>query len=171
MRSGSCAGAVYTFRRILKHYNDHLPTGCEPRPSRSLETKWGVIKHNVANFFWKKNLFVRVIPTSSWGWQCRDLEGALSEASSRTCHCRFFDCGSYQFCARCKNRSYRKEEKIKSFCVCDSHLMVRLATSGFGGGRSPRPLLELVVAGFLIAAATDSNTLAVSVRISSLYAH
>jgi hypothetical protein len=49
--------------------------------------------------------------------------------------------------------------------------MVRLATSGFGGGRSPRPLLELVVAGFLIAAATDSNTLAVSVRISSLYAH
>jgi hypothetical protein len=33
---------------------------------------------------------------------------------------------------------------------------VRLATSGFGGGRSPRPPLELVIADFLITAATNS---------------
>jgi hypothetical protein len=38
------------------------------------------------------------------------------------------------------------------------------------GGRSPRPPLELVVSRFLIAAATDSCALAVSVRISSLCA-
>jgi hypothetical protein len=34
----------------------------------------------------------------------------------------------------------------------------------WGGGRSPRPPLELVVSGFLIAAATDSCALAVSVH-------
>jgi hypothetical protein len=33
---------------------------------------------------------------------------------------------------------------------------VRLATLGFGRGCSPRPPLELVVADFLIAAATNS---------------
>jgi hypothetical protein len=38
------------WERILKHYNDHRPTGCDPRPSRSLETKWGLIKHDVAKF-------------------------------------------------------------------------------------------------------------------------
>jgi hypothetical protein len=59
----------------------------------------------------KKNIFVRAIPTSWWGWRLQDL----------------------------------------------------------GGGRSLRPPLELVVAGFLIAAATDSCALAVFVCNSSLY--
>jgi hypothetical protein len=47
-------------------------------------------------------------------------------------------------------------KKKESFCARDSHLVVRLATSGFGGGRSPRPPLELVVADFLIVAPTNS---------------
>jgi hypothetical protein len=66
-----------------------------------------------------------------------------------------------------------EKEKKESFCACDSHLVVRLAMSGFGGGRggrSPRPPLELVVSRFLIVAATDSCALAVSVHISSLCA-
>jgi hypothetical protein len=61
--------------------------------------------------------------------------------------------------------------KNESFCAHDSHLVVRLATSGFWGGHSPRPPLKLVIADFLITAATNSMQLAVSVRISNLYAH
>jgi hypothetical protein len=34
--------------------------------------------------------------------------------------------------------------------------VVRLATLRFGGGRSPRPPLELVIADFLIIVATNS---------------
>jgi hypothetical protein len=48
--SGNGQRSTAFWERILNHYNDHLPTGCEPRPSRSLETKWGVIKHYVAKF-------------------------------------------------------------------------------------------------------------------------
>jgi hypothetical protein len=148
--------------------------------------------------------------------------GALSKASSRTCRRRFLDCGSYQFCVRCREGKKRiflcarfppcgeagdvriwgghsprpplelvvadfliaaatnsvrtagigaaGKEKKESFCAHDSHLVVRLAMSGFGGGRSPRPPLEFVVSTFFIAAATDSCALAVSVRISSLCA-
>jgi hypothetical protein len=62
----------------------------------------------------------------------------------------FFYYGSY------RNRSCREGEKKESFCARNSHLLVRLATSGFGGGRSPRPPLKLVVADFFIAAATNS---------------
>jgi hypothetical protein len=43
----------------------------------------------------KKNLFVRTIPTSWWGWRRQDLGGALSEASSRICHLQIFYFGSY----------------------------------------------------------------------------
>jgi hypothetical protein len=46
--------------------------------------------------------------------------------------------------------------KNESFCAHDSHLVVRLATSGFWGGHSPRPPLKLVIADFLITAATSS---------------
>jgi hypothetical protein len=63
----------------------------------------------------KKNLFVRAIPTSWWGWRRQDLEGALSKASSRTYRRRFFGCGSYQFCARCRNRSCREGKKKNLF--------------------------------------------------------
>jgi hypothetical protein len=62
-------------------------------------------------------------------------------------------------------------KKKESFCVHDSYLVVRLATSGFGRGRSPRPPLEFVVTRSLITAATDSCALVVSIRISSLCAH
>ena len=49
----------------------------------------------------------------------------------------------------------------------DSHLVVRLIRSEFGGRRSQRPPLEFVVAGFLIVASTDSCALVVSMCISS----
>jgi hypothetical protein len=36
--------------RIATHYNQNRPTGGGHRPARSLETKWGAIKHDVAKF-------------------------------------------------------------------------------------------------------------------------
>jgi hypothetical protein len=35
---------------ITTHYNQNKPIGGGERPSRSLETKWGIIKHDVAKF-------------------------------------------------------------------------------------------------------------------------
>ena len=32
------------------HYQENRPSGCVERPSRSLETKWGIIKHDVSKF-------------------------------------------------------------------------------------------------------------------------
>ena len=46
--NGQHAGA---FRdRIARHYQEHKPQGREDMPARSLETKWGAIKHGVAKF-------------------------------------------------------------------------------------------------------------------------
>jgi hypothetical protein len=159
------------WERILKHYNNHLPTGCEPRPSRSLETKWGIIKPDVANFFWKTNLFVHAIPTSSWGWRRRDLGGgALRGLLSNLSSPIFWLQQLPILCALQESELQGRKKK---------NLFVRpIPTSWWGwrlrdlgGGRSLRPPLELVVAGFLIAAATDSCALAVSVHINSLCAH
>ena len=36
------------WERITEHYDDHRPDA--PRPQRSLETKWGLIKHDVSSF-------------------------------------------------------------------------------------------------------------------------
>ena len=36
------------WERITEHYEDHRPDA--PRPQRSLETKWGLIKHDVSSF-------------------------------------------------------------------------------------------------------------------------
>ena len=46
--NGQRAGAFWD--RIARHYQDHKPQGREDRPARSLETKWGVIKHDVSKF-------------------------------------------------------------------------------------------------------------------------
>ena len=46
--NGQRAGAFWD--RIARHYQDHKPQGREDRPARSLETKWGAIKHDVAKF-------------------------------------------------------------------------------------------------------------------------
>jgi hypothetical protein len=35
---------------IAMHYNQNMPTWDDHRPSQSLETKWGVIKHDIAKF-------------------------------------------------------------------------------------------------------------------------
>jgi hypothetical protein len=63
------------WERILKHYNNHRPTGCDARPSRSLETKWGLIKHDVAKFYGIYNL---VFALNESGTSSQDvLERAL----------------------------------------------------------------------------------------------
>jgi hypothetical protein len=36
--------------RVQNHFNESHPTSCTPRFARSLETKWGIIKHDVAKF-------------------------------------------------------------------------------------------------------------------------
>ena len=36
------------WERITEHYDEHRPDA--PRPQRSLETKWGLIKHDVSSF-------------------------------------------------------------------------------------------------------------------------
>ena len=46
--NGQRAGAFW--ERIARHYQEHKPQGREDRPARSLETKWGAIKHDVAKF-------------------------------------------------------------------------------------------------------------------------
>ncbi|XP_024401721.1 uncharacterized protein [Physcomitrium patens] len=38
------------WHRVQVHYNCNRPQGCGERPARSLETKWGMIKHDVAKF-------------------------------------------------------------------------------------------------------------------------
>jgi hypothetical protein len=38
------------WERITTHYNRNKPIGGGERPSRSIETKWGTIKHDVAKF-------------------------------------------------------------------------------------------------------------------------
>jgi hypothetical protein len=35
---------------MQNHFNESHPTSCAPRYARSLETKWGIIKHDVAKF-------------------------------------------------------------------------------------------------------------------------
>jgi hypothetical protein len=73
--SGNGQHSTAFWERILKHYNDHLPTGCEPRPSRSLETKWGVIKHDVAKFC---GIYKSVVALNESGTSAEDvLERAL----------------------------------------------------------------------------------------------
>jgi hypothetical protein len=38
------------WERIANHYREHKPVGGGDHPARSLETKWGIIKHDVAKF-------------------------------------------------------------------------------------------------------------------------
>jgi hypothetical protein len=80
--------------------------------------------------------------------------GALSKASSRTCRRRFFDYGSYQFCVCYRNQSCRRKKK-RIFLCARFPPRGEVGDIGIWGGRSPRPPLELVVADFLIRAATN----------------
>jgi hypothetical protein len=58
------------WERILKHYNDHRPAGCDARPSRSLETKWGLIKHDVAKFC---GVYKQVLALNESGMSAEDV--------------------------------------------------------------------------------------------------
>ncbi|XP_024358606.1 uncharacterized protein [Physcomitrium patens] len=42
--------SVGFWHRVQVHFNVNRPVGCGERPARSLETKWGIIKHDVAKF-------------------------------------------------------------------------------------------------------------------------
>jgi hypothetical protein len=144
--------------------------------SRDQADRWrqnGASLNLTLPIFFEKRIFLCVrFPPRREAGDVGIWGGPLSEASSRTCHCRFFDYGSYQFCARCRNRSCMEERKKESLLY--ARLPPRGEVGDFrisGGGRSLRPPLKLVVARFLIAVATDSCALAVSVRISNLCAH
>ena len=47
---GNGQWATAFWERITKHYQGNQLGGCAKRPSRSLETKWRVIKHDVSTF-------------------------------------------------------------------------------------------------------------------------
>ncbi len=38
------------WERACKHYNKSRPLGCMGRPTKPLETKWEIIKHDVSKF-------------------------------------------------------------------------------------------------------------------------
>ncbi|KAG0596302.1 hypothetical protein M758_UG241400 [Ceratodon purpureus] len=46
------------WERITVHYQENQPQG--PRPQRSLETKWGTIKHNISKFIGVYSQVVRL---------------------------------------------------------------------------------------------------------------
>ena len=64
---GNGQRATTFWERITKHYQENRPGGCAERPSRSLETKWGVIKHDVSKFcgVYKSILLLRESGTSA----------------------------------------------------------------------------------------------------------
>ena len=64
---GNGQRATAFWERITKHYQENRPGGCVERPSRSLETKWGVIKHDVSKFYgvYKSVLLLRESGTSA----------------------------------------------------------------------------------------------------------
>ena len=47
---GNGQRALAFWEKITMHYQENRPLGCAERLSRSLETKWGVIKHDVSKF-------------------------------------------------------------------------------------------------------------------------
>ena len=62
--NGQQAGAFW--KRVCKYYHENQPFGAGERPSRLLETKWGVVKHDVAKFYgvYKRVLNYRELETS-----------------------------------------------------------------------------------------------------------
>ena len=49
-RIGNGQRATVFWERVWKHYLENHPFGKPERPSRLLETKWGIVKHDVAKF-------------------------------------------------------------------------------------------------------------------------
>jgi hypothetical protein len=47
---GNGQKSIAFWERIANHYREHKPVGGGDCPARSLETKWGIIKHDVAKF-------------------------------------------------------------------------------------------------------------------------
>jgi hypothetical protein len=54
--------------RIFVHYNENRPAG--ERPARSLETKWGLIKHDVSKF---QGVYQQVLRTKTSGTSLADV--------------------------------------------------------------------------------------------------
>ena len=68
--SGNGQRSTAFWKRIPKHYTNHLPTGCEKQPSKSLETKWGVIKHNITKLC---GVYKSVVALNEFGTSTKDV--------------------------------------------------------------------------------------------------
>ena len=49
-RTGNGQRVVAFWERVCKYYHENRPLGIIERPSRLLETKWGIVKHDVDKF-------------------------------------------------------------------------------------------------------------------------
>jgi hypothetical protein len=144
MRSGSSAGAVYTFRRIPSSAVGNVlrPSGrgfwnitttiCQQVVSRDQADRWrqnGASLNPTSPIFFEKRIFLwaRFPPRREAGdvgiWRGRSPRPPLELVIA-------------DFFLTAATNSVRTigKKKKESFCTRDSHLVVRLATSGFGEG-------------------------------------
>jgi hypothetical protein len=64
------------WNRVQNYFSESCPTSCTPRFARSLETKWGIIKHDVAKFI-RNYIVVLVFCESRIGFEntlCKALK-------------------------------------------------------------------------------------------------
>jgi hypothetical protein len=66
-------GGVF-WSRISQHYDEHRPAGF--RPSRSLESKWGLIKHDVSRFV---GIYAQVLKLNKSGSSLADTLNRANE--------------------------------------------------------------------------------------------
>ena len=66
--NGLCATTFW--KRIMKHYQENRPTTCGERPTGSLETKWGLIKHVVSKFY---SIYKSVLSLNQSGTSLEDV--------------------------------------------------------------------------------------------------
>jgi hypothetical protein len=50
----------------MNHINESHPVGCAPRFALSLETKWGIIKHDVAKFVGHYTIVLALRESRTW---------------------------------------------------------------------------------------------------------
>ena len=62
--------------RIAAYYNEHRPQGSPSRPQRSLESKWGIVKQDVAKFI---GLHAQVVALNTSGTLEDDVLGETLE--------------------------------------------------------------------------------------------
>lgn len=68
--SNNCQHNTAFWDHITLHYNHAKAKGNPDRPSRSLESKWGAIKHDVAKFC---GAYKEVFACQKWGWSIENV--------------------------------------------------------------------------------------------------